>query len=288
MEEKIKKFLQDWIEKNPSIKKKFEVSNIFLLPNNLIEIQTTETTKKNLEFLKKHSKNILLYFFSEPKEIIFSNLFEKPDAIGILTNYLKSTNLKTENFVISEKKHTANFSEYFITLDLDVIELIYTKNLYFNSEHLFTYDKLDKKYRNTFQINFQFTSKLKNSIVEFNNRLQKYGQNKDKNSVFRLSSPTIGFFKIAPSVVTVFINGSTSNDYVLRKTIFNDFFDYHGVDQLKDWTPNSPKYHTYKRGPWVKNDEIAFGYVENEKLIFNYPIIQSFSSAFSNDSDQPT
>jgi len=288
MNDKIKKFIQDWINKNPSVKKKFTIENVFILPNNLIEIETSETTKKNLDFLKKHVKNFLLYFSIQPTDIIYSNNFDKPDGYKILETYLKSTGLKKDDFTIQEEKHSEKFSEYIITLNIDVLKLIYTKNLYLSLGNIFTYDKIDKKYKNTFGLTFQFTPKLQKSIVELNGRLQNYGKTKDRNNIFSISSPTIGFFKIAPSVVTVFINGSPSNDYSLRKFILQDFFDYYGINQLRDWTNGPAKYHTYKRGAWVKKEEIAFGYVEENDMIFNYPIVQNPSPSFSNDSDQPT
>jgi hypothetical protein len=75
------------------------------------------------------------------------------------------------------------------------------------------------------------------------------------------TQPTLGFFNNSNSL-TVFV---TERKEIFANTILkkglNSFFEPLGIKEVLEWVSNTPNYHLYTRGPWVKKEDIAFGFV---------------------------
>lgn len=266
--------INDWINTNPTFKKKFQVIDLKKINNDGIQIDVSPTTKVNLNNLKKYLPSFLKLINQSISNVIIGNLYPEYDFEEFFKKYLKSIGLKDNEYSITTQKITDKVQNINIVIDIDIYRLLMLDDFNIESSNFFgTY--LPSELRPLLSLKVEFTPKLLNSVQSLNDEMIEYiKENTNLSDPLELIqlNPTLAFFKHNPKHIDVLINVDTSSglrvnlgsifskskptsldEYSLRR-VLKPFFGNLGLgvniqgkiddDVYSGWS-------TYRRGPWI-------------------------------------
>lgn len=272
--ENLVELINDWINTNPTFKKKFQVIDLKKINEDRIQIDVSPTTKINLNNLKKYLPSFLKLVNQPISQVIVGNLYSEYDFEEFFKKYLKSVGLKENEYSINTQKITDKVQKINIIIDINIYRLLMLDDFKIESSDFFgTY--LPSELRPLLNLKVEFTSKLLNSVQSLNDEMIEYiKENTNLSDPLELIqlNPTLAFFKHNPKHIDVLINTDTSSgirinlgsmiskskptsldEYSLRK-LLKPFFGNLGLglnvqgkiddDVYSGWS-------TYRRGPWI-------------------------------------
>lgn len=244
--------INDWIKMNPTFKKKFSITDFYIVDNKNAHITTETTTKTNQTTLQKLLPSFLKYLSIEVDKVYITNFFKDTDFKyhDYIQNYLFKVGLEESEFTINVNKISQHFTEIIVLVDVDIFRLLNLDipNLYLDQEELFSFNLIDKKYKGQFSYHIEFTDKLNDSIVELNKTMIKYLARRNWELVQEMN-PKIGIFK-GGKTIEVFINNNGKEHYLDR--VLDNFFKHYRLNKNYHW-------RTYRRGPWLDGKEVVYG-----------------------------
>lgn len=248
---KILELINDWINMNPTFKKKFTVDDFYLIPNKSAHVSTEQTSKTNQTTLQRLLPAFLKYISIDVDKVFVTNLLQNfnLDFQEVIKNYLLKTGLKENQFFMNVSKISQNFTDIQVLVDVDIFELLNLQNLHLDHESLFSFNTIDKKYKGQFSYNLKFTSKLNESIANLNREMRRYLQRRNWE-IFQEMNPTIGIFR-GDTKIEVFINNN-GREHMLERTLDN-FFKHFRLNKNYHW-------RTYRRGPWLDEKYVDYGF----------------------------
>ena len=266
--------INDWINTNPTFKKKFQIVDLKKIDNDSIQIDVSSTTKVNLNNLKKYLPSFLKLINQPISDVIVGNLYPEYDFEDFFKKYLKSIGLKENEYSINTEKITDKVQNVRILIDIDVYRLLMLDDFHIESSNFFgTY--LPSELRPLLSLKVEFTPKLINSVQNLNDDMIEYiKENTNLSDPLELIqlNPTLAFFKHNPKHIDVLINVDTSagirmnlssifskskptslDEYSLRK-VLKQFFANLGLGVNTQGQIDDDAYSgwsTYRRGPWI-------------------------------------